>query len=198
MAFSMVNKCRSPLKPELFSQIYLPRLFTLCYLLRVPVFENLAGIEYVGHVANPEGFANIVIRDHDPDPSLLEFVDGVLDIDHRNWVDAGERLIQKDKSGTGDQRPGYFHPSSFTTGKGKSLVLRDMGYPELFHQFPRPQPALRRSQIHCLQHGQQVILHRQLAENRRLLGEITYPLTGSLIHGEVGYGFAVDKHLTFV
>ena len=49
----------------------------------------------VGPVGDAQRLANIVIGDEQPDTPLFQVKDDLLDVSHRDRVDAGERLIEE-------------------------------------------------------------------------------------------------------
>ncbi len=64
----------------------------------------------------------------------------------------------------------------------------------LRQQFLEPVALLLRRERQGFQHRQQILLDRQLAENRRLLGQIADPAAGPEVHGEVGNVVSVQEN----
>src|SRR5207247_4496374 len=68
--------------------------------------ENSAVVEDVGAIGDRERLAHVVVRDEDPDATLAQPADDLLDVADRDRVDARERLVEQPVLRRGDGRPG--------------------------------------------------------------------------------------------
>ena len=75
-----------------------------------------------------------MIGDQDTDAALLQVTDDLLDIEHRNRIDPGERFIEQNEFRVKDQRPGYLDAPAFTAGQGIAKRFCDMRQTEIFKQ----------------------------------------------------------------
>src|SRR2546430_5321089 len=73
----------------------------------------------VGAVANAQCFAHVVIGDHDPDIALLEKPDDLLDVEHREWIDPGERLVEQNEARPCGERARDFDPAALPARKAE-------------------------------------------------------------------------------
>ena len=76
-------------------------------LADVLIINNLPGsargedpplVDDVGAVADAERLAHVVVGDQHADAALLQEADDALDVEHRDRVDAGERLVEQDEA----------------------------------------------------------------------------------------------------
>ena len=70
-----------------------------------------------GMVANAQGLTHVVVGDQHPQAARLEKTDDALDLDHRDRIDTGKRLIEQNEAGLGRQGPGDFDTASLSTGQ---------------------------------------------------------------------------------
>ena len=64
-------------------------------LLGCPLGQHGALVDDVGPAADAKGLADIVVGDQDADIAFGELRDDALDVDHRDRVDPGERLVEE-------------------------------------------------------------------------------------------------------
>src|SRR5260221_14622701 len=68
-----------------------------------------------------------MIRYEHADAALLEEPNDALDVEHRDRVDAGERLVEQDESRLGAERPGYFQAAPLAPGERNPPMLAQVG-----------------------------------------------------------------------
>ena len=90
--------------PEVFAEIDLAHVGVLDDLGRRAFGQHPALADDVGAVADAERLAHVVVGDQHADAALLEEADDALDLDHRDRVDAGERLVEQDEARLRRQR----------------------------------------------------------------------------------------------
>ena len=66
--------------------------------------QHAAVADDVGVVADAQRLAHVVVGDQHADAARLEEADDALDLDHRDRVDAGERLVEQDEARLRGQR----------------------------------------------------------------------------------------------
>ncbi len=72
--------------------------------------QNLTIVDDVGPVDKAQCLADVVIRDQDPDATVGQVTDQLLDIADSDGIDAGERLIKEN-----ERRPRGQSASNLTT-----------------------------------------------------------------------------------
>ena len=70
-----------------------------------------------GAAANPERFANIVVRNEHADALGRQFPNDALDVDDGQGVDACKRLVEQDETRFRRQRPRNFDPPTLAARK---------------------------------------------------------------------------------
>jgi hypothetical protein len=75
-------------------------------LARAPLRQHAAGMDDVGAVDEAERLAHVVVGDQHADAAAGQVLHEVLDVAHRDRVDAGEGLVEQHEGGLARQRPG--------------------------------------------------------------------------------------------
>src|SRR5690606_1193962 len=85
------------LKRKSFSEIYLadPRIGE--YLVWGAASHQLSVVQDIGVAADSKCLPNIVIRYQYSNPALAQVPDDALDVEHRDRIDARERLVEEDE-----------------------------------------------------------------------------------------------------
>jgi hypothetical protein len=68
--------------------------------------QNLAGVDYISAVDDGQSLADVVVRDEDSDPGRRQAAYDRLDVEDRERVDSGERLVEQEEIGLNDQAAG--------------------------------------------------------------------------------------------
>ena len=71
-----------------------------------PLGQNVAAVNDVSPIDQPEGFAHIVVGNQDADASPFEVTHEVLDVADRDRVDAGEQFVQEHERRFAGKGPG--------------------------------------------------------------------------------------------
>src|SRR3954468_8851113 len=87
--------------PEVSAQVHPPHTVVVDNLLGMSGGEDRALVDDVGAVADAEGLAHVVVGDEHADAALLEEADDALDVEDRDRIDAGKRLVKEDERGLG-------------------------------------------------------------------------------------------------
>ena len=135
-----------------------------------------------------------MVRDDDPDILVLELGNDILDILHGNRVHTRERLVQKNELRVDGKSPRYLATPSLTSGELDSETLPDLGQIELVNQRLETLLTLLPGHVGKLHHGHDIVLHGHLPEDRRLLGQISDTLLGTLEHRQAGNLLVVEEY----
>src|SRR5260221_13828040 len=131
-----------------------------------------AFVDDVGAVADAERFPNVMIRYEHADAALLEEPNEALDVEHRDRVDAGERLVEQDEGRLGAERPGYFQAAPLATGERNRRMLAQGGDVQVLEQLGEARLDLLGRGALQLEDRLHVLLHRQAAKHRVLLRQV--------------------------
>ena len=88
---------RRTLENEAGTQVLGTDILVVCQFLRRAGLENRTFVKKIGPVNDSHRFTDIVVSNDDADILVLELRNNILDILHRNRIDTGKRLIQKDE-----------------------------------------------------------------------------------------------------
>src|SRR5713101_3845266 len=122
------------LEPEMFAQIHFSHAFIINDFFGFAVGEHRAVVDDVGAVANPQGFAYVMVCNEHADAFFLQEADNFLDIQHCDWINSCERLIEQDKTRMRGQRPGDFHAPPLAAGEGEGGVVAKMADVQVVQQ----------------------------------------------------------------
>src|SRR5271169_1444828 len=79
-------------------EVDLPYVFIINNFVGGPRSEYAALVDDVGAVADAERLADVVVGNHHADPPILEEADDLLDVEHRERINPGERLVEENES----------------------------------------------------------------------------------------------------
>ncbi|BBG30867.1 pyruvate decarboxylase [Zymobacter palmae] len=163
-------------------------------------FGNDLAITYdVGVIADIQRFTHVVIGNQNADAAVAQLTNDVLDFTHRDGVDAREWFIKQDERGIHGQCARYFDAATFTTGQAHPHIVADMRDAEFFQQCIQMLVALLTSKVLTrFQNRQNIICHRQLAEDRRFLRQVANACTCALMHRTTRQVHIVNAHFTSV
>ena len=150
------------------------------------------GVDDVGVIADTQRFAYVVVGDQDADAALLEKADDLLDLQHSDRVDPGERFIEQDETRVGGQRAGDFDAPSLAAGKRRRIDVAYMLDMQFGQQALKTIVQLRFGKVQQLQYRTDVFLDIQLAEHRGFLWQVGKPLAGPAVHRQMGQLGIVD------
>src|SRR5215475_3286760 len=85
------------IQPELSPQINPSDFFVGGQAGGSAALEDDAAVNDVGAVGNAQGFTDVVVGDQHADAAIAEVKDDLLDIRHRDWIDAGKWLVEQDE-----------------------------------------------------------------------------------------------------
>mmetsp|Transcript_6384 Transcript_6384/g.26028 ORF Transcript_6384/g.26028 Transcript_6384/m.26028 type:complete len:371 (+) Transcript_6384:3-1115(+) len=184
--------------PEVLAEIDLAHIGIGDDLVGRAFGEHGALADDVGAVADAQGLADVVVRDQHADAARLQEADDALDLQHRDRVDARERLVQQDEARLRGQGPGDLDPAAFTAGQRRRRAVAQALDGQVVQQATQQFIDARLAQgpaalVHLqLQHRADVLLDRQLAEDRGLLRQIAQAQPCAGVDGQALHLGAVD------
>src|SRR5438067_5004172 len=134
--------------------------------------EHRTFVDDVGAVADAEGFPNVMIRYEYADAALLEEPNDALDVEHRDRVDAGERLVEQDERRLGAERARDLEAPALAARERDGGVLAQVGDVQVFQELGEARLDLLAREALQLEDRLHVLLHRQAAEHRVLLRQV--------------------------
>jgi hypothetical protein len=93
----------------------------------VPVASTRPSLMMYRVVADAQRFAHVVVGDQHADAARLEEGDDALDLDHRDRVDAGKRLVQQDEARLRGQRAGDLDAAALAARQRQAPASRAGG-----------------------------------------------------------------------
>ena len=105
-------------------------------------------------------------------PAIAQVGDDLLDVGHRDRVDAGERLVEQDELRRDHQRARDLDAAALAARQRVGRRVGQRRQVQLVQQRPQPRPPLGRLQVERLEDRVDVLLDGQPAEHRRLLREV--------------------------
>ncbi len=125
---------RRQLQSEIRPQINFPHFRVMQDFLGGSRGQRPALTQDIGAVANSQCLADIVVRDQNPDPTVSQVGDNLLDVPHGNGVDTGKGFIEKNEEGLHRQGPRYFHATTLAAGKTDTRRVTLVIDPEFLQQ----------------------------------------------------------------
>src|SRR4029077_7256078 len=153
-------------QPERLAQVHLTDLGVGKDFFRTPGRDHRALIDDIGAAADPEGFTNIMVSDEHPDAALRQLANDALDVQHRERVDARERLIEQHEPGLGREGARNLDAPPLTPGERKPHALAHVPDTQLLQELL--EALLARGALHVrarLEDRHHVVLDRELAED---------------------------------
>src|SRR5690349_22874434 len=100
--------------------------------------EHGAFVDDVRAVADAERLADVMVRYEHADAALLEEPNDALDVEHRDRVDAGERLVEQDERGFRAERARDLEAPPLAAGERKRGVLAQVGDVQVLQELGKP------------------------------------------------------------
>src|SRR6185503_19024647 len=127
----------------------------------------------------------VVVGNQHPDAARFQETDDLLDVPHRQRVDACEWLIQQDERRLGAERTRDLEPPALAARKRQRGVLAQVRNVELGQQLGEACRDLGRRQALQLEHRLHVFLDRELAEHRVFLRQVGNAEARALVDGQL-------------
>ncbi len=119
-------------------------------------------------------------------PAALQIENDALQLQHLNRVDAAEGLVEQQKARVDHQRAGDFHAPPLAAGEHVAAAAAHLFQAQLIEQALHGLAAFAGAHGQRFENRQQVLFHRQLAEDAGLLRQIADAAARALVHRQVG------------
>ena len=160
---------------------------------RCSVEEDFSLKEEVSSVGNHECLVHVMVGDEDADVLGLESPNDVLNLLHSDGVYTGERLVEHDEFRLYGQAACYFRTASFTTRETVTEVLAHMVEVELLDELLDFLLLVLFGELGHFQHGANIILDGQFAEDAGLLRQVTDTQLRTFVHRQTGDILVVEE-----
>src|SRR3984957_13268731 len=172
---------------ERLTQVHLTHLGVGKDFFRRSGRDHSSLIYNVCAAANAESLAYIMVGDEHADVAARQLPDDALDVEHREWIDARKRLIEQHETRLSRECARDFHAPPLPARQRYPQNLADVADAQLFEELLEPPLARRAVEILSrFEDREHVVLHGELAEDGRLLGEVPEPQLGAFVHCKKG------------
>src|SRR5579863_3422641 len=169
---------------KVFAQIHAAHFRVVAQRFGRARTEDSAIVDDIGAIGDGQGLPNVVVRHHDADAGVFKIEDDLLQLQHLNWIDAGERFVQQKKTRLDHQAARDLDAPPLAAGEHVALAVPDLLQAELRDQAIHAVQALAAAETQRLLFFYQVGDHRELAKHRSFLGQIADAVARPLIHGK--------------
>src|SRR6266511_1814028 len=149
---------------------------------------------YVGAIDDVERLLDIVIADEHSNPPVTQSRHDGLDVVNSDRIYTCERFVEHHEFRISHKSTGDLEPPPLSTQKRVRLALAESLEAKLVEQLLESPLAFGLAHWKCLEYRQNVVLHGQLAEDRRLLRQVTDPVSRALVHRHAGDVAAIQKY----
>src|SRR5665213_1093179 len=104
------------LKPEFLTKVKAPYIRIVDDLVRAALGQYLTGIDDIRAIGQSERFPYVVIGDQHTNTPIGEMADEILNVAHRDRIDAGERFVEQHVVRPGRQRAGDLDAPTLAAG----------------------------------------------------------------------------------
>src|SRR5581483_7641856 len=160
------------LEPKMLAQIHPSHALIINDVLRCSIRQYRTVIDNVSAITNAKGLAHIVVGDQHADLPLLQKPDDALNVQHRDRIYAGKRLVEQDEAWMRRQCTRNFYPPTLPTRQAYRGAVAQMSDVQVIEQHVEMLFDLCSPFDSQLQYGLDVFCHRQLAEDRSFLRQI--------------------------
>ena len=182
----------------MFAEIHAPDFGVVHDLGGGAFGEHLAFADDVGMVADAQGLAHIVVGNEHPDAARFQEVDDALDLDHRNRVNAGKRLVEQNETWACGQSACNLDAPALAARQRQRRrqaqvldpqVVKEGGQAGFDFRALERLPLLVALQF---QHGAHVFFDVQLAKNGGFLRQVAQPQARSPVNRHVLNRLPID------
>src|SRR5262252_3593156 len=183
---------RKKLHPEFLAEVEPADVRVVDDVLGPALHQHLARIDDVGPVGEAERLAHIVVGDQHADAALGQVAHQRLDVADRDRVDAGERLVEEHVVRPAREGARDLDAAALAARERDRRRLAQARDVELLQQRVEVAVAPLPAPLDHLEHGADVFLHVEAAEDRGFLRQVADAEAGALIHRQRGYVVAVE------
>src|SRR5882724_10708152 len=188
----VLTDAKKRLQAEFLSKVKTAYVGVADDVLRTALGQDLPSIDDIGAVRQSERFPDVVICDQHPDAAIGEVSDQILNVAHRDRVDAGEWFVEQHVIRTGGQRAGDLDAPPFAARESDRRRLAQPRDVEFVEQRIELGLALFSGGFDDFEHRADILFDREAAKDRGLLRQIANPQPRALIHRELGDVVAVE------
>ncbi len=117
-----------------FAKVEPPHIHIVAQLVGGAGKNNSSLGDDVRTVGHAQRLAHVVVGDQNPDAAGLQVEDDLLQLQHRNGIDAAERLVEQNEVGLDAQRARNLHPPPLAAGERIASRGADVAKIELVNQ----------------------------------------------------------------
>src|ERR1700730_11526342 len=177
---STVQDCS---QPERLAQVHLTDLGVGKDFFRTTGCNDRALIDDVGPRADSAGLAHIMVSNQDADAAMRQLADNALDIQHRQRIHARKRLIQEHDPRLGRQGAGDLDAPPLSARERHAESSAHLADAQVLEQLLEALLACGALQVRPgLENRLHIVFHRQLAEHRGLLRQVSEPELCPAVH----------------
>src|SRR5262245_18170320 len=135
---------------EILTQVDLFHFQVAAQLLGGAGSQDFSCVYYIGTIRDIQSLPDVVVGHEHADPTLAQHHDNTLDYLHRERVDAGERLVQKNEFRSKDERPGNLETAPLAAGESVGALPSEALDAELLEQPFHARILLARREVESL------------------------------------------------
>src|SRR5579859_5061175 len=184
------------LQPEMLAQINFSYTFIINDFLRLARRQHGTVIDNVSTVANSQRFPDVVVGDQNADLALAQKPDDLLDVQDRDWVDPGERLIEQDEARLGGERARNFDAAPFAARQADRGAVAQMRDVQVMQQGIELGIDIVLFQLAQFQNGANIFRDGELPEDRGFLRQVGQAQSGAPVDWRVREGLLVEEQIT--
>src|SRR5690606_15885900 len=185
-------------EPELFAEIDAAHLLVMNDLVGIAFHQNRSRVNNIGTVDETQRLAHIVVGNQHADAAPREVAHQLLDVADGDRIDAGEGLVEQHEGGTRRERARDLDAAAFTARERDGGRLADALDAELVEQAIELLLAPGAVGLDGFEHGADVVLDGEAAEDRRLLRQIADAEPRAAVHRQARDVMAVELDRAFV
>src|SRR6266576_1903545 len=103
MVTGLAAGSRPKSEPEFLAKVKAANVRVVDDLVRTAFRQNFPSIDNISAIGEAQRFPHIVVGDQDADAAIGEMADEVLNVAHRNRIDAGEGFVEQHVVGAGGE-----------------------------------------------------------------------------------------------
>src|SRR5690606_25500428 len=168
------HRRRSPLQRESLSKIDLSYALVGEYLARRTGGHELTVIQNIRVAADSKCLPHIMISYEHADVTCAQVSDDALNIENRNGVDAGKRLVEEHERRLRRERSGDLYPAALAARQAHAERVAHVTDVKFLHELLELHLARRAVELFPgLQDSADIVRYAEFAENRSLLRQVT-------------------------